>query len=56
MDAKSEIKEASIEAVVIRKDGTGRASAAAANEKDKTLANLAEEAANLGLELLEGGK
>jgi hypothetical protein len=34
----------------------GRASAAAANEKDKTLANLAEEAANLGLELLEGGK
>jgi hypothetical protein len=34
----------------------GRASAAAANEKDKTLANLAEEAASLGLELLEGGK
>lgn len=33
-----------------------RASEAAANEKDKTMANLAEEAAALGLELLEGGK
>jgi hypothetical protein len=30
-----------------------RASALAADEKDKTAANLAEEAAGLGLELLE---
>lgn len=33
-----------------------RAAELAANDKDKTAANLAEEAASLGLDLLEGVK